>query len=334
MSEHSQLILNSNRARFLAFDFGGTKNACALFARGAHGAFELQAVERRASPAEPDAAYDYATMVDLAVNILRGETPDAIGVSFGGPVRASEGLVVLSHHVAGWENVPLVAKLENEFHTHIVMDNDANAAGLGEARFGAGANLVSKKDTAVLYITVSTGIGGGWILNGEIFRGATELAGEIGHVVIAPNGPACVCGRRGCLEQLACGPAIARSARERLTAEATRGDILRAMVENDLTLVTALQVNQAALAGDALAREVMENAARALGFALGNVICLMNPARIIVGGGVSKAGEYYFETVRAAARENVMPQLRDAVDIVPAALGDGAPLWGALALVA
>lgn len=313
---------------FLALDFGGTKNACAAFVPAPHGDFQLESLERHPSPRDPDATYDYATILDLAKSVLRGRTPAAIGISFGGPVQASRGLVVLSHHVAGWEDFPLRARLENEFGTRVVMDNDANVAALGETRYGAGRNCSS-----VFYITVSTGVGGGWLLNGEIYRGANELAGELGHVVIDPQGPECVCGRRGCVEQLACGPAIARMARERLTREPTRGHLLRAQIQNDLSQVTAFAVNQAALAGDELASEVMGDAANALGFALGNVICLMNPQRIIIGGGVSKAGPQYFEHVRSAARANVIPQLRDAVDIVPAELGDQAPLWGALALV-
>jgi glucokinase len=313
---------------FLGLDFGGTKNACAAFVPNKRGEFQVESLERRPSPRDPDATYDYKTMLDLAETVLHGRTPTAIGVSFGGPVRASEGLVVLSHHVASWENVPLRSHLENVFHTRIVMDNDANVAALGETRFGAG-----KGCSSVLYITVSTGVGGGWVLNGEIYRGATELAGEIGHVVVDPKGPPCVCGRRGCVEQLACGPAIARVACERLTREPTRGNLLRAQIQNDLSQVTALKVNEAALAGDELAREIMRDAANALGFALGNVICLMNPQRIIIGGGVSKSGPQFFKHIRAAARAIVMPQLRDAVNIVPATLGDQAPLWGALALV-
>lgn len=311
----------------LTFDFGGTKNACALFISNEQGAFSIDALERRASPPEPDFVYDYATMLAMAHTVLRGWKPQAIGVSFGGPVRASQGRVVLSHHVAGWENIPLVAKLEHEFGVRVVMDNDANVAALGETVFGAGKGCAS-----VLYLTVSTGIGGGWVLDGKIYRGASELAGEIGHMVIDPHGPPCICGRRGCLEQLACGPAIARIARERLQAEPSVGKAFREALGNDLSQVTALRLNQAALAGDEFAREQMENAARALGFALGNVICLMNPERIIIGGGVSQAGDYFYETMRDAARANTMPQLQDAVDIVPAALPETAPLWGALAL--
>lgn len=312
----------------LTFDFGGTKNTCAAFVRDADGAYRLDALERRTSPPGADGAYDYAVVCDMARQLLRGATADAIGISFGGPVRASQGLVVLSHHVPGWENVLLGDKVAREFHTRVVMDNDANVAALGEARFGAGRGCAS-----LLYITVSTGVGGGWILNGEIYRGANELAGEIGHVVIDPQGPPCMCGRRGCVEQMACGRAIARMAREALEREPQRGEILRGLIDNHLALLTGLRVHQAAIAGDALAREIMAQAARNLGFAIGNVICLMNPARVILGGGVTQAGAEYFENVRAAARTNVMPELRDAIDVQPAQLGDDAPLWGALALV-
>jgi glucokinase len=312
----------------LAFDFGGTKNTCAAFVRDAHGAYHLDALERRASPPGADGAYDYAVMRDMARQLLSGETPDAIGISFGGPVRASQGLVVLSHHVPGWENVLLCDKVAQAFHTRVAMDNDANVAALGEARFGAGRDCAS-----LLYITVSTGVGGGWILNGEIYRGANELAGEIGHMVIDPHGPPCMCGRRGCVEQMACGRAIARMAREALERAPQRGEILRGLIANDASQLTGLRVHQAAAQGDALAREIMAQAARNLGFAIGNVICLMNPARVILGGGVTQAGIQYFENVRAAARANVMPELRDGVDVQPAQLGDDAPLWGALALV-
>jgi glucokinase len=312
----------------LTFDFGGTKNTCAAFERDDAGAYHLAALHRRVSPPNPNGAYDYATMRELAYALLQGKTLDAIGISFGGPVRASRGLVVLSHHVPGWENVPLVAKFAAEFPTRVVMDNDANAAALGEARFGAGRGCAS-----LFYVTVSTGVGGGWVLNGEIYRGANELAGEIGHMVIDPQGPPCVCGRRGCVEQLACGPAIAQHTRALLQQASVPSSILSQLTETERQALTALQVNQAALAGDALARQAMQDAARALGWALGNLIVLMNPQRIVLGGGVTKAGAYYFEAVRAAARANVMPELRDAVDIQPAALGDDAPLWGALALV-
>lgn len=313
-----------NDRLILALDFGGTKNSAALTRSGAR---EWLALQRQFSPPDADADYDYATMLALARELLGGHRPAAVGVSFGGPVRASDGVVVLSHHVPGWERVSLREKLMRDLGAPVEVDNDANVAALGEARFGAGAGCAS-----MLYVTVSTGVGGGWVLDGKIYRGASELAGEIGHLLIDPQGPRCVCGRRGCVEIMACGPAIAREARARLEREPSNGLILRSMVQNDLERVSAKNVNEAALAGDELAREVMDAAARALGTGIGSAIVLMNPARVVVGGGVSKAGEQYFETIRAAARANVMAEMRSAVDIVPAALGDDAPLWGAVAL--
>ncbi len=134
----------------------------------------------------------------------------AVGVSFGGPVDAAQGLVLLSHHVPGREKVPLREWPEERPGVPAAVDNDANAGALGEWRFGAGQGCDS-----LLYVTVSTGIGGGWIMHGRPYRGADGMAGEIGHVVIDPNGPACICGKRGCLEAPVTGPAIARHARGR-----------------------------------------------------------------------------------------------------------------------
>lgn len=321
-------------ALLLALDFGGTKNSAALFEVGQAQNLVQRRVLRRASVANPNAAYDVATMLDLARELLQGQRPERVGVSFGGPVQYSQGMVVRSHHVTGWEQFPLCERLRNEFGAPVVMDNDANAAALGEARYGAGAarDAGGKSVQSLLYLTVSTGVGGGWVLDGEVYRGANELAGEIGHMAIDPAGPECVCGRRGCVEALASGTAIARAARERLANEPTAGQRLRALIGNEMDKITAERVNQAALEGDALARNVMDAAAQALGWGIGNAIVLMNPALVILGGGVSRAGERYLETVRTAARANVMPELRDTFEILPAALGDDAPLWGAAAL--
>lgn len=306
----------------LALDFGGTKLSAAIAAVGER---RWRAHRQVLSPPGADAHYDLNTMVSLAHDLMGDAPPAAIGVSFGGPVKADEGLVLLSHHVPGWENVPLRERLEAQFGAPTAVDNDANVAALGEWRFGAGQGCGS-----LLYVTVSTGIGGGWVLGGRIYRGADSLAGEIGHMTVRPGGPVCTCGRRGCLEAVAAGPAIARRAREYLEAEHQAGGILRELVGSDVGAVTARHVSQAAEAGDELARQVLEEAAQALGFGIGCAIALMNPERVVVGGGVAKAGQRYFEAARAAARANVLSGMR--VEIVPAALGDDAPLWGAIAL--
>jgi glucokinase len=306
----------------LALDFGGTKHTAAVIARGER---HWQKSRRTFSPPGADARYDIETMHSLARELLGETPPAAIGVSFGGPVDAANGMVRLSYHVPGWENIPLRHLLEAEFDAPASVDNDANLAALGEHRFGAGRGFDS-----LLYVTVSTGVGGGWILNQQIWHGAEGMAGEIGHTVVDPDGPVCTCGKNGCLERLAAGPVIGQRAREWLATQPNRGGALRSLVGNDLEAVTAELVSQAAAQGDDLAWEALEVAARALGIGIGNAANLVNPQRFILGGGVTKAGERFWEMIRRVAHETAMPGIH--FDIVPAALGDDAPLWGAVAL--
>ncbi|MEJ2556094.1 MAG: ROK family protein [Anaerolineae bacterium] len=314
----------------LALDFGGTKHTAAVIAPGER---RWRAHQRVFSPPNPDASYDLQTMCSLAQDLLAGARPAAIGVSFGGPVDATTGRVYLSHHVPGWENTPLREILETEFGAPASVDNDANVAALGEHRFGAGQGFSS-----LLYITVSTGVGGGWILNGQPWRGAEGMAGEIGHTVVDPNGPVCLCGKRGCVERLASGRYIAQRAREWLAAQPDRGQILRALAGGDspvsseqtMEAITAQLVSQAAAKGDDLAWEALKVAAWALGVGIGNAANLVNPQRFILGGGVTKAGDRFWEVIRRTARETALPEVH--FDIVPATLGDDAPLWGAVAL--
>ena len=306
----------------LALDFGGTKHTAALAAPGER---EWRAHRRVFSPPGADARYDIETVRLLAWELLAGARPAAIGVSFGGPVDFTSGNVRLSHHVPGWENTPLRAILEAEFGALASVDNDANVAALGEHRFGAGQGCDS-----LLYITISTGVGGGWILNGQPWRGVEGMAGEIGHTVVDPDGPLCLCGKRGCVERLASGPYLAQRAREWLEAQPERGQVLRHLAGHDLAAVTAQLVSQAAAQGDDLAWEALAVAAWALGVGIGNAANLVNPGRFILGGGVTKSGGRFWEVVRRAARETALPEVH--FDIVPAALGDDAPLWGAVAL--
>ncbi|RCJ24119.1 sugar kinase [Nostoc sp. ATCC 43529] len=307
----------------LALDFGGTKLAAALVNIGSR---KWLRYERRLSPENADANTDLEIMRSLIYSLLQDTKPSAIGVSFGGPVDASTGTVRLSHHVAGWENIPLKNLLEEEFGVSVGVDNDANVAALGEHRFGAGQGYDS-----LFYITVSTGVGGGWILNGQPWRGVGGMAGEIGHVVVDPAGPICLCGKRGCVERLASGPYMAQNAREVLENQPHKGgEVLRNLVGNDLTLLTGQLVSQAAAAGDDVAKEILYKAAWALGVGIGNVANLMNPQRFVLGGGVTKAGEDFWRVVRRVARETALPEVD--FEVVPAALGDDAPLWGAVAL--
>jgi glucokinase len=306
----------------LALDFGGTKHSAGLVRRGAR---EWLGTAREFAPEGATASDDLEIMFRLARGLLAGDRPGAIGVSFGGPANFDTGTVILSHHVPGWEDRPLAEMLRAEFGAPAWVDNDANVAALGEHRFGAGQGCDS-----LLYVTVSTGVGGGWVLNGEVWRGHDRMAGEIGHVVVAPDGPLCLCGKRGCVERLASGTNLAQDARERLRAEPGRGARLLQLAGGEVQAVDARLVAAAAAQGDELAWEVLRRGAEALGVGLGNAANLINPRRMVLGGGVTKAGERWWEAVRAAARRTALPEV--SVEIVPAALGDEAPLWGAVAL--
>ena len=324
----------------LAMDFGGTKLTAALTASG-----ECSWLGHRMTPSPPhsNAQSDLNIMMGLAQDLLTSLPPSpgrasqadlaAVGVSFGGPVDAARGLVLLSHHVPGWGGMPLQEWLEERLGVPASVDNDANAGALGEHRFGAG-----RGHDSLMYITVSTGVGGGWILGGQPWRGADGMAGEIGHMVVDPAGPVCLCGKRGCVERLASGPYIAQRARQWLEEQPERGRILRALAGDDPLnssgqapeMITAKLVAQAAAQGDDLAWEALEVAARGLGVGIGNAANLVNPKRFVLGGGVTKAGERFWEVLRHTARQTALPEIH--FDIVPAALGDDAPLWGAIAL--
>ncbi|MCW5863132.1 MAG: ROK family protein [Anaerolineae bacterium] len=325
----------------LALDFGGTKLTAALFGieeesraktprRQAQsselGVFaslretsscSLLDLRRVITPDDADAAYEQAAMLALARDLLAGRAPAAVGVSFGGPVDFAAGVVRLSHHVRGWEALPLRDRLAAEFGCPVGVDNDANVAALGEHRFGAGRGL-----SDLMYVTVSTGVGGGWILGGRPWRGHEGMAGEIGHTVADPAGPLCLCGKRGCVERLASGPYMAADyVAQAVSLPGRRGEG---------TEVSGRDIAERAAAGDALARELLLRGAWALGVGIGHAANLVNPQRFILGGGVTKAGEAWWAEVRRSATATALPEVH--FDIVPAALGDDAPLWGALAL--
>ncbi|MFZ1398736.1 MAG: ROK family protein [Candidatus Promineifilaceae bacterium] len=297
----------------LACDFGGTKLSAAVIEAAvvgtANGAWRGHL--RRLSSSGASAQTDLQTMIEMGRALLVGERPSRIGISFGGPVDYKSGLVRLSHHVPGWENVPIQQLFAAEFGAPVAVDNDANVAALGEYRFGAGRGVAD-----LLYVTVSTGVGGGWILGGRPYRGATGMAGEIGHTVVDPGGPTCLCGKRGCVERLASGPYMAR-------------DVALAL-GMPLDDVSGKLVAEWAEQGVETAVTILERGARGLGVGLGNAANLLNPSRMVLGGGVTKSGPRWWQLVRQTARETALPEV--PFDILPAQLGDDAPLWGAVAL--
>ena len=308
--------------RVLALDIGGTKLAAGVVTEAGEAvAAGVEATSPTASPGE--VVERLLGMAEEAIG--RWGEPRAglagVGVSFGGPVDFPRGRTVTCHHLPGWEGFPLREVVAEGTGLATVMDNDANAAALGEARFGAARGCAH-----VLYLTVSTGIGGGLVLDGRVHRGANSMAGEIGHTLVAPGGPACTCGRRGCLEAVAAGPAIARAAREAL--EAGEESRLSALPREG---ITAKEVAELA-AVDALAARVMSQAGEHLGIAIAAAVNLVNPSIVVIGGGVSGAGEALFGPMREAVqRYGVAESVRD-LRIVAGALGPHGALLGAAAL--
>jgi glucokinase len=249
-----------------------------------------------------------------------------IGIASPGPLDPRTGVVIAPPNLPGWDHVPLSDIMHQEFGLEVHINNDANLAGLAEYRFGAG------RDTRdLVYLTVSTGIGGGIICDGRLLMGAHGLAGEPGHTTVEPNGPLCNCGQVGCLECMASGPAIARQA----TAWIGQGQdsLLSAQLHGGGEL-TAEMVGKAALEGDKVAMQAVARAARYLGIGVLNLIHIFDPDRVVLGGGVSRLGPLLFDPVRTWVRDHAMAPVQREIPILPAALGDQVGLLGAVAWAA
>ncbi len=268
-----------------------------------------------------------------------------IGIGAPGPLNNRTGVIVAPPNLPGWNHVPLRDLFVEKFGIPIFVENDANAAALGEFMFGAGHG--SKE---LVYLTISTGIGGGVITNGKIMEGIVGTAGELGHMTINWRGGRCNCGNIGCLEYLASGTAIARLANEAiamgngdelLTFALAQHDQDRAAntpIDNVMEAITPLHVNartvaQAARAGIPLARKIIAEAAEALGVGLVNIIHIFNPELIILGGGVSQVGELLIGPARLVVEARTMQVPRETVRIVMAELGNDVGLIGAGALL-
>jgi glucokinase len=242
-------------------------------------------------------------------------------VSFNGPVAADGRTVRRSMHIAGWKDFALAGRLEQELGAATLIANDADAAALAEQRFGAGQDVRN-----LLYMTISTGIGGGVIVDGRLHRGERAWAGEVGHMPLLPDGPRCACGRRGCLEALASGLSIARAAREQLQSF-SQASQLRSLPAD---AITARDVAAAAAQGDEVARMVWNEAMGWLGLGIAAAANLLNPGRVVLGGGLARAGALLFDPVRRiVAAHTLDPELR----VVPAALGDDVGILGGAALM-
>jgi glucokinase len=225
----------------------------------------------------------------------------------------------------GWRNFPLRDLIANAVQLPATLDNDANCATYGEWWLGAGRNV----DTLV-GLTLGTGIGGGIVLNGEIFHGVSDAAGEIGHMTIEANGRRCNCGNYGCLEAYASGPAIALRAVEGIQAGAE--SLLPALVNGRLEDLTAATVYEGVVLGDPYANDVMRETAKLLGAGIASIINVLNPAMVVIAGGVTRAGEHLFAPLRAEVRRRSFKSAQEACQIVSAQLPGTAGLIGAIAV--
>lgn len=304
-------------SHFIAVDIGRTQMRAGYFRSGNLTPSKIERVSTR---------HPSMTPLERLFGLIESTWPkdgcvDAIGVAAAGPLDSYAGIVREAPNIPGWVDIPLRKYLEDRFNVTVALGNDANLAAMGEWKFGAGQG-----HHYLIYITVSTGIGGGVIIAERLLLGANGLAAELGHITVVPGGPMCGCGQRGHLEALASGPAIASWVEQELSQGVPSSLKLG-------TYLTAKQIGEAALQGDSLAIAAISRAGSYLGQAIADFLHIFNPTIVIIGGGVSQMGDLLLNPIRATVREHVLsPYYVENLTITTAALGDNAGLMGALAL--
>ncbi|MDQ0727924.1 ROK family protein [Microbacterium sp. W4I20] len=304
----------------LALDIGGTKLAVAMMTPDGrtHG-FLSEPTEKHRGP---DAVI--AHLFDMGHRSIAAAglgAPASVGISCGGPLDAPAGILTHPLHLPGWIDIPIVAMAAEEFGVPAVVENDATAAVLGEHRYGAaqGAEIA-------LYLTLSTGVGGGSIIDGRLHRGAAGNGGEFGHITVRPGGRDCLCGRKGCLEAYASGTSIAARAADLLASD-DRPSTLR-----DLDVVRAENVAAAAASGDEVATELWRETTDVLGQAVTDLVNVFEPHVVVLGGGVTRSGAQLLDPVRATVQTTAMPPAAARATVTLAGLGDEVCVVGAGAL--
>lgn len=257
---------------------------------------------------------------------LKNSELGGVGVAAAGIIDSDRGIVTTSPNLPGWQDVPIRDIIAERFGVSTYVINDASAAALGECCFGVGRGMRN-----LIYLTVSTGIGGGIIIDGKLYLGADGCAGELGHMIIEPDGPRCACGNFGCLEALASGSAMAREALRRLCQDEPSS--ITELTQGKLESITAEVIAAAARQGDKLAREVITTAAGYLGIGLVNLVNIFNPQVIAIGGGVSKMGSMLLQPARRVVKERAFKLPSQTARIVRARLGSNAEMIGAAAYV-
>jgi len=278
---------------------------------------------RRDTPREGGAALTQA-IADVAKELMSEFTIDSVGVSAAGFVSSDRKTMLATPNIAGWNGVDLDYQLTSLIGLPVVIENDANAAAWGEARFGAG-----RGKRHMLMLTVGTGIGGGIVVNGELYRGAFGIAAEIGHIRVVPEGHLCGCGARGCFEQYGSGNALMRHAREAIAASPDIARNLLSRGDGTLEGLTGKAITDAARDGDAVALAAFNTTAQWLGAGIASLAVVLDPECVVIGGGVIDAGEILLKPTREAL-ERSMPFAgkHPYPEIIGAQLGNEAGLVG------
>jgi len=298
-------------------DVGGTKVAGLLVSENG----EVLGGEERSTPAD-DVDATMETIHDVVASLRGSGEPVGIGVGAAGMVDFAAGAMRWAPNLA-WSEVPIRDLVQDRTGLPCIVDNDANVAAWAEFRFGA-----ARGARHVLTVTVGTGIGGGIIADGRLFRGAHGFAAEIGHFIVEPDGPPCGCGNRGCWEQVASGQALERLGRE--VAEADPAGAIARLAGGE---VTGRHVSRAAREGDAAAARIMAEVGRRLGEGIAGLVNVLDPELVVVGGGVAEEGDLILSPARRAFLEAVeAPEHRPEVPLVAASLGNDAGAIGAAAL--
>lgn len=316
----------------VGIDIGGTKLATVVADKTGH----ILGKVRKPTHSEKGPAYAIGLLFDMVREVvsqvgLEQTAISAIGVSCGGPLDTKTGIVYSPPNLPGWDALPLKARLESEFQVPTTIENDANASALAEFRFGGGRGY-----SAVLYMTMSTGIGGGIVIDGQVYHGANDSAGEVGHQILLPNGPRCGCGKRGCLEALCSGPAIARRAQAAIQKQRKGGKsptALLTLADGRIEAVKSEHVLAAARTGDALALELVQETAYYMGWGIANLVNILNPDIVLLGTIAVAAGDLLLDPIRETVSKFAMPRPAEAVHIAPAQLGDALGDLAAVALV-
>ena len=310
----------------IGVDIGGTNIKIALVD------FDGKIIYSNTTPTRAEMGYEAGVNnIKQAIKELMQETGadnktiEAIGFGLPGQIDYKEGIVKNLPNIPGWINIPLAKIIEDEFSIPTRLDNDVRCAALGELNFGAGKDCQN-----LICITVGTGIGSGIVLNGKLVRGASNAAGEIGHIKMdMTGGPLCGCGDYGCFEAYASGPAIVTMAKEYISGG--KSAKYKEMATDGI--ITPYVVAQAALQGDAVSIQIFKQMGKIIGTGLSSVINLLNPEKIIIGGGVADAGEILLEPIRKTILDRAMPIQAAAVEVVPAQLANTAGVIGASLLI-